>query len=94
MKNSKFLLLPAMIALISLTGCKKNEVQTGHDDLGFIPESVTSYQGDIDVLLYIEGQSGEMRDIGNPKELKATFLMRLWHVLVLRQESLEISLLE
>lgn len=73
MKNSKYLLFPAMIALISLAGCKEKQAQKGYDGLGFIPESVTSYQGDIDVLLYIEGQSGEVRDIGNPKRTQDDF---------------------
>ncbi len=73
MKFNKAFLLPAMIALISVTGCKKTEQKVGVDELGFIPEEVRSYQGDIDVLLYIEGQFGELRDIGNPKRTSDDF---------------------
>ena len=63
MKFNKAFLLPAMIALISVTGCKKTEQKVGVDELGFIPEEVRSYQGDIDVLLYIEGQLVIQREL-------------------------------
>ena len=55
-KKLKLFLFPAMVALLSLTGCGEKKVGPGTDELGFIPDSVRGYNGDIDVYSILKGK--------------------------------------
>lgn len=70
MKRNKLglLVFPALLSLGLLTGCGKDGGnKKGEDKYGFIPESVLNFKGDVDVILYIEGQNGTFNDIGSSK---------------------------
>ena len=71
MKHKKILLPTMMLTLtlaLTLTGCgNKNGKREGEDKLKLIPENVLNWSGEIDCLVYIEGQDGQYKDIGSGK---------------------------
>lgn len=80
-KLNKFIIMPMLALTIASCGNKvdtdssssSNSEQSSEslsqwdDPLAIIPEEVLNYQGDIDILTYIEGQNGTIPDIGSSK---------------------------
>ncbi len=67
-KTNKFglLLFPALLSLGVLTGCGDNgSSRGGKDPYGILPE--LSYTGNLDIVVYIQGADGIIRDIGSNK---------------------------
>ncbi len=72
--NKKVLLSAAMLTLtltmsVSLSSCGGNKGGTkkGNDELLLIPQEVLDWKGEIDCLVYIEGQNDSFTDIGSGK---------------------------
>ncbi len=66
MKKKYLLALPILLTLTSMTGCKKTEEKKqGNPIAGWDP--VLEYEGDLDVFMYIYGQTGTWRDAGSDR---------------------------
>ena len=64
MKKRYLLVLPILLTLTSMTGCKKTTTDLKGDPIeGWDPE--LEYKGDLDVFMYIYGQEGTWRDVGS-----------------------------
>ena len=64
MKKRYLLVLPILLTLTSMTGCKKTTTDLKGDPIeGWDPE--LEYKGDLDVFMYIYGQEGMWRDVGS-----------------------------
>ena len=66
MKKRYLLVLPILLTLTSMTGCKKTTTELKGDPIeGWDPE--LEYEGDLDVFMYIYGQEGTWRDAGSDR---------------------------